>query len=138
MSEEGILCSVCNKLKCTCTPGTITIAEDSVEGLAPEFHSIIKEYGRSMFATLINAGQANATAEVLNVIVTRLQNDQGRDALVGLIGAFNQLNAAYLAEMGWSKERIMACRKEMDAVMQTTILKAAPAILGADGKPLTH
>lgn len=122
-------------------PNAIVITEDSVEGLPPEFHSIVKEYGRSMFATLTNAGQANATAEVLNVLVTRLpvlESGQGRDALVGLIGAFNQLNVAYLAEMGWSEERMTACRKELDAAMQTTILKSIPSILGTDGKPLKH
>ena len=122
-------------------PGSIVITEDSVEGLPSEFHSIIKEYGRSMFATLVNAGQANATSEALNVIVTRLpvlESGHGKAALAGLIRAFNQLNVAYLAEMHWSEERMAACRKEIDAVMQTTVLEAAPAIIGADGQPLKH
>lgn len=135
---EGILCQTCNNLKCTCTPGTITIAESSVEGIDPEFHYIVKEYGRSMFATLVNASQANASAAFLNVLVTRLQNDEGRQALSDLIGAFNQLNNAYIAEMKWSEERMVACRKEMTAVMETKILTPPSTLVGTNGQPLKH
>ena len=119
-------------------PDAIVITEDSTEGIEPEFHSIVKEYGRSMFATLINAGQANSTAEVLSIIVTRLQNAHGRDALAALVQTFNQLNVAYLAEMQWDEKRMVACNKEIQAVMQIKVLRQVPTILGTDGQPLKH
>ena len=68
-------------------PNAIVITEDSIEGLPSEFHPIIQEYGRSMFATLVNAGQANATSEARNVFVTRLPvlaSGHGKAALAGL------------------------------------------------------
>jgi len=116
----------------------LTVTEDSTEGVDSVFHPIIKEYGRSMFATLINAQQATATAEVLNIIVGRLQNEHGRTALAALIEAFNQLSAAYVAKMDWTPERIEACRKELQAVLQSAVLKPVSVLLDPTGRPIRH
>ena len=136
MNADDVLCPTCKKLVCACDPTAITITEDSVEGVDPEFHAIIKEYGRSMFATMINASQANATAEVLTMILNRLQNNDGRNALLALLQAFNQLTNAYVAEMDWSEERMMECQKEINAVMQTMVVTPPSTLVGSNGQPL--
>lgn len=118
---------------------TITITEHSTDDLPKEFHSIIKEYGRSMYATLINTGVAEEAAAALNQCLPQLPiivQAQAQQALIQFLQAFNQLSTAYTTEMKWEEERMKSCKEEIEAVLKTKFTMPESVIVGTDGQKI--
>lgn len=81
--------------------------EDTFEDVPEVFRPVAKEFGRELFALVMNAGMAGQAAEVLGQLVAR--SPEGQHALHTFARIFNHLSSEYVRKMGWGEERVAQC-----------------------------
>ena len=84
-------------------------SDDEFLDIGEIFRPIAREYGRDMFALVMNAGMARQAAEVLGQAASASRSAEVLHAIRVLAEAFNQLSNDYVKKMGWSEERLSEC-----------------------------
>ena len=70
--------------------------EESLADIEECFHPVVRQYGRAMFAVVINAGMAQQATQVLAQVLQNQHSKHGLHAVSMLANAFNQLSNAYV------------------------------------------
>jgi len=85
--------------------------EDEFLDIDPALREVAKEYGRSMFALVLNAGMGGEAARILGEVLQRQHSRHGVQALRHLVSVFNQVSNAYVIRQGWTQEDLAACEQ---------------------------
>lgn len=104
-------------------------SEEDLSDIPDWAKPIAKQYGRSMFALVLNAGMAQQAAAVLNEIVGKHQSVHGQRAVRIIADTFNQVSNSYVERMGWSPETLAQCDRDCQLAFSKSIQVATPAIL---------
>lgn len=103
--------------------------EDLFEDVPEVFRPVAKEFGRDLFALVMNAGMAAQAAEVLGVVVARTQSHEAHHALTMLVRIFNQLSSDYVRKMGWDDAEVARCESGIKAAWAGKIAVAPAGII---------
>ena len=93
------------------------------------FRPIVAQYGRSMFALVMNAGMCGQAASVLAGLVEKHQSVHSAQALRIIADAFNQISNAYVKQMGWTEELVAQCDRDVQRAFAGKIV-----VPGTNGK----
>ena len=104
-------------------------AEEEMLDIPPAFHSVVKQYGREMFALVMNAGMGGEAAKVLSAFVQKHQSHHSAHALGVLASSFNQISNAYVKQMGWSEELVAQCDRDCQLAHKNQIIMPGSSIL---------
>jgi len=110
-------------------PQTDQPTQDDLDGIPEWAHPLVKQYGRSMFALVLNAGMSQQAAAVLNEIVSKHRSIHGQRALAILADAFNQVSNAYAEAKKWDPELLAQCDRDCQLAFSKSVQPVTPAIL---------
>jgi len=83
----------------------------SLDGIATEFHPVVLQYGRELFALCMNAGIAGQAAEQLSLGVGK--NPRMTRALRLFCKSYNELSNEFVMKMGWPPELVAQCDRDI-------------------------
>ena len=99
---------------------------DEMLDVDPAFRPVVAQYGRSMFALVMNAGMCGQAASVLGGLVEKHQSLHSAQALSVIADAFNQISNAYVKQMGWAEELVAQCDRDVQRAFAGKIVVAGP------------
>ena len=95
---------------------------DEMLDVDPAFRPVVAQYGRSMFALVMNAGMCGQAASVIAGLVEKHQSIHSAQALSVIADAFNQISNAYVKQMGWSEELVAQCDRDVQLAFAGKII----------------
>lgn len=87
-------------------------AKDDFKDIDETFRPVAKEFGRGIFALVMNAGIAGEAAARL---AQEVRTPEARHALHTLARIFNETSSALVKEAGWGEERVAQCESAIKA-----------------------
>ena len=99
---------------------------DEMLDIEVAFRPVVAQYGRSMFALVMNAGMCGQAAQVLGGLVEKHQSLHSAQALRVIADAFNQVSNAYVKQMGWTEELVAQCDRDVQRAFAGKIIVAGP------------
>ena len=78
-----------------------------------EFHPVVRQYGRELFAFVMNVGMSGQAAQTLAVFAEKHRSTHSLHALHVLTQAFNATGSALAEKMGWTEELIAQCDRDV-------------------------
>ena len=95
---------------------------DEMLDIDAAFRPVVEQYGRSMFALVMNAGMCEQAAQVLAGLVKKHQSLHSAQALRVIADSFNQVSNAYVKQMGWTEELVAQCDRDVQRAFAGKII----------------
>ena len=108
---------------------TAPLPKDEFLDLDPCFRPVAAQYGRSMFALVINAGIAKQAAHALSMLAQKHVSRGGVHAVGVFAASFNQVTNAYVQSQGWSEEMLAQCERDIGLAFRGKIQVPGSAII---------
>jgi hypothetical protein len=87
------------------------LTEAEWQDIDPVFHTVVKQYGRGLFALVMAAGVAGEAMQVLGEAAKR---DRKLAHAVGVLAnAFNGVSNELVRAQGWSDELVAQCDRDI-------------------------
>lgn len=74
---------------------------------------VAQQYGREMFALVMNAGLCSEAVKVLAAAAQKHQSRNSMHAIGVLSSAFNQVSTALCKQHGWTEEMLAQCDRDI-------------------------
>ena len=94
-----------------------------------EFWPVIAQYGREMFAFVMNAGMARQAAGVLAAFIDKHHSQHSAHAYAVFAQAMNVTNAQYVTKMGWEEGMLAQCDRDIQLAFSKKIVVPGSAII---------
>lgn len=99
----------------------MTAAKEDLSSIPPEFHEVVRKYGREMYALVMNAGMAGQAAMVLGAICEQVADPRMSHAVGVLATSFNQIANALVVAKGWDEALIAQCDRDIQLAFRGKI-----------------
>ena len=105
------------------------LPKDEFLDLDPCFRPVAAQYGRSMFALVMNAGMAKQAASMLATLAQKHASRSGARAVRMFAGSFNQVTNAYVQSQGWEEGTLAQCDRDIQRAFAGKIQVPGSAII---------
>jgi hypothetical protein len=93
------------------------------------FRPVAQQYGRSMFALVLNAGLAQEATQQLAGLAQKHASRGGMHAVSILANAFNQVSNAYVARQEWDEGTLAQCSRDIQRAFAGKIAVPGQSII---------
>lgn len=107
-------------------------AADEFLDLEPCVRLVAQQYGRELFALVMNAGLCSEAVKVLAAAAAKQRSQESLHAVGVLSSAFNQVSTAYCKEKGWTEEVLAQCDRDIARAWAGRIVLAGTGTSLAD------
>lgn len=103
--------------------------EDKFEDIDECFRPVVRQYGRPMFALVMNVGLATQAAQVLGAQADKRQSRALSEAAMMMCQAFNTVSSALAALQGWTEEELTQCDRDVQLAFRNSVRPEGSSII---------
>ena len=108
------------------TDETVVPEKEQFPDIDPAFRPVCAQYGKEMFALVMNAGMAIQAAQVLAAAAAKHRSQHSAHAVGVLSTAFNHVASALAKREGWDEGMLAACDRDIARAWQGKIQVVQP------------
>lgn len=100
-----------------------------LSGIESCFHPVVTQYGRPMFALVMNATLGQQGIGVLAQLVDRHRSNHGAKAIQMVAATINLISQDYALARGWSPELLAQCSRDIERAYASKIVVPGSSII---------
>lgn len=110
-------------------PNRVEAPPTDLSDIEPCFHPVVTQYGRAMFALVMNATLAQQGISVLARLVDKHRSNHGAKAVQIVANTINIISQNYLIAKEWSPELLAQCSRDIERAYTTKIVMPGSSII---------